>query len=180
MNEKIILSGMGGQGIISLGYLLANAGMREKKFVSHIPSYGAEMRGGISNCFVTISDEPIYSPVVSIGDTGIFMYDPALIKFISNIKEDGLIILNQDMIKSKVNRDDIKIIEVNANKKAQEMGNVKIANVIMAGIWCGYKKILSPDSIKDQIKETFKTKASNLIDMNIKAFEYGFEIGSNS
>ncbi len=180
MNEKIILSGMGGQGIISLGYLLANSAMREDKFVSLIPSYGAEMRGGISNSFVTISDEVIYSPVVSEADTAILMYEPALKSFEKNIKKDGFAVLNRDMISIEPQRKDIKIIWVEANNKAQEIGNIKIANVIMAGIWCGFKNLISKDSLVQQIKDVFQNKKKNLIEMNLIALDYGYELGSNA
>ncbi len=180
MNEKMILSGMGGQGIISLGYLLVNAAMNEDKFVSLIPSYGAEMRGGISNSFITISDSTIFSPVVAEADTVILMYDPSLKIFESKIKKSGVAILNKDAISNFPKRDDIKIIWVNANEEAQKIGNIKIANVIMAGIWCGYKKLISKDSIINQIKDVFKNKNQKMIDLNLTALDYGYNLGVNA
>lgn len=175
MDHRIIISGMGGQGVLLLGNLLAYSGMQENMNVSVIPSYGAEMRGGISNSFVVFSDAPIGSPVVNNPDSAILMYQYALNKFEQNIKPNGLLIINDNMISLKPSRKDIEIIGIPANAKADELGNLKVVNVILAGVWCKASSCLSYESMTKVIKEIiFANKKKALIDLNLKAFDVGY------
>lgn len=174
MVEQITLSGMGGQGVISLGNIIGYSGMLENKYVSVVPSYGAEMRGGISNCFVVLSNKEIGSPVVSNPDVGILFYQPAINKYLHSIKKDGMLIYNENMVFDKIERNDIRTIGVPANYTAEEIGNIKTANVILAGVWCKIKKIVQYDNGIKAIEEMFKTKGPKLIDLNKKAFDFGY------
>ncbi len=172
--EKVIIAGFGGQGIITLGYIIAYAGMFDNLYVSHIPSYGAEMRGGTANCSVIISSEEIASPIITEATTAIIMNQPSLTKFENKIASNGLLILNSDMINTSPSRNDLKLILLPANKKAEEIGNLKSANIFMCGIFAGITKIITPQSVKSAIKEYFKTKPQKIIDLNLKAFDAGF------
>ena len=174
MKERITISGMGGQGLISLGNLIGISSMFEDKFVSIVPSYGAEMRGGISNCFVTISDKQIGSPVFSRADTGILFYQLAIDKHVKTIKNKGVLIYNENITFKKIDRNDIQLIGVPANYKAEEIGNIKIANIILAGVWCNLRKIIQYNTMIKAIEETFKNKSKELIDLNKKAFDFGY------
>ena len=175
MEQKIILSGMGGQGIISLGNLIGISSMFEDKFISVVPSYGAEMRGGMSNCFVTISDKMIGSPVFYNADTGILMYQLSMDKFTHNIKRNGLVIYNENMVTQVVKKNSVDFVGVPANFQAEKIGNIMVANIIMAGAWCKIKKIVKYDTIINAIKEMFKNKSQKIIDLNMKAFEFGYK-----
>lgn len=166
---------MGGQGVISLGNLMGISSIMEDKYISVVPSYGAEMRGGISNCFVTISENMIGSPVFHNADVGILMYQPAMDKFNQNIQKNGVIIYNENMITRVRKNDGVDFIAVPASSRAEELGNVMMTNVILAGVWCKLKNTVKYDTVIKAIREMFKTKSQNIIDLNMKAFEFGYK-----
>jgi len=174
MYERITLSGMGGQGIILLGNLIGTSAMFENRFVTIVPSYGAEMRGGISNCFVTLSDKMISSPVFQESDTGILFYQLAMEKYGASIRKGGTIIFNENMVFQKVKRDDVKFISIPANEKAEEIGDIRVVNIILAGIWWKKRKMIKFDSAIKAIEEIFKIKGKKIIDLNKEAFNFGY------
>ncbi|MDD5067572.1 MAG: 2-oxoacid:acceptor oxidoreductase family protein [bacterium] len=176
MEEKVTLSGMGGQGIILLGTLIANCAMEEDRSVTLIPSYGAEMRGGLSQSYICISDKAIGSPVFACPDSAILMYQPSMDKYENSINPDGLIIYNENMVFSKPARRDITYIPVAANMKAQELGNLKAANIIMLGVWCKKRKIIGYDTVSRAIRNIFKTKSQKVTDLNLKALDLGYHL----
>ncbi|MBP7913644.1 MAG: 2-oxoacid:acceptor oxidoreductase family protein, partial [Proteocatella sp.] len=134
MENKVICAGFGGQGVMSMGQLLAYAGMIEDKYVSWLPSYGPEMRGGTANCGVTVSDEEIGSPIITNdADIAIVMNLPSLIKFEKDVKPGGKIFINSSLIEKKVERTDIEVYYIDANKIAADIGNIKAANLVMLG-----------------------------------------------
>ena len=133
MTTKIIIAGFGGQGIILAGKLLAYSAMIENKEVTHMPSYGAEMRGGTCKCSVIISDEPIASPIVSKSDITLIMNLPSKIKFEPICKNQSKIFINSSLIEEKAKRDDLAAYYVDATNLAEEAGSVKSANMIMLG-----------------------------------------------
>ena len=141
MKEEVIIAGFGGQGVMSMGKILAYAGMKEQKEVSWIPSYGPEMRGGTAHCTVTISDKKIASPMSSNPDNIIVMNYPSLEKFINKVKSEGLVLINSSLINSTVDRKDVEVIEVPANAIARELGNNKIANMVMLGAYISRKNM---------------------------------------
>ena len=165
---------MGGQGVISLGNLIGYAAMFENKNVSIVPSYGAEMRGGISTCFVTISDEAIGSPIFIESDSAILMYQLAMDQFGKDVNKDGIIIYNNNMVTHEVKQNDVEFISIPANSEALKLKDVRAANVILFGAWCKVKQILKPKSIQKAIKEMFKSKNQMIVDINYKAFEFGY------
>ncbi len=147
MSEKIICAGFGGQGIVTLGRMLAYAGMLEGKNVTCIPKYGAEMRGGTAHCMVIISDDLISSPLVGIPDTAIIMNLPSLIKFESKVKTKGDLFLNSSLIKKETQRKDIKVIKIPATEIAAKLGNKQAANMAILGAYVKEKKIFSKKNI---------------------------------
>ena len=173
MEEKIVVAGFGGQGVLSLGQFVAYAAMYEGMEVSWLPSYGPEMRGGTSNCSVVVSDRPIGSPIIATPDTLIAMNKPSLDKFVSKVKKGGLIIVNSSLIKDKVERDDVKVLYINANEIALEAGNAKTANIVVLGAFIKMTGILKAEDVKNTIEKIFLNKPK-VIPMNKVAFDLGY------
>ncbi|HPY52613.1 MAG: 2-oxoacid:acceptor oxidoreductase family protein [Spirochaetota bacterium] len=134
MTKEIIFAGFGGQGVILAGKVLCLACMSDGKSVSHIPAYGAEMRGGTANCSVIISDEDIASPVIDKSDIVIALNKPSMVKFEKSLKENGLLIYNTSLIDSKPSRTDIKTLGIPVNAMAEESGNPRGINMVVLGV----------------------------------------------
>jgi 2-oxoglutarate ferredoxin oxidoreductase subunit gamma len=176
VSESIICAGFGGQGIMVMGKVLANAGMKKGYNVTWMPSYGAEVRGGTAYSMVKISSEEVASPVVSSADTAFIMNDPSLDKFEKKIKKEGLLILNASMVKEEAKRKDIDILKVPLTDEAIKLGNVKIANMIAIGVYIANKELFDKKLLKEVIKEMAMGR-EDLISINIAALEKGIEIG---
>ena len=127
--EKVIVAGFGGQGVLSLGQMLAYAAMYENMAATWLPSYGPEMRGGTANCSVVIDEKEVASPIIAVPDCLIAMNTPSLFKFQDKVKKGGLVIINSSLISEKCDRDDVKAYYVEANKIAHEVGNDKASNL---------------------------------------------------
>jgi len=173
MHQGIRISGFGGQGVISAGVILAYAGMLEGRKVSWFPAYGAEMRGGTANCSVVISDDDVASPVVSQPDTVIVMNEPSLAKFEPLLKKGGLLLINSSLVKSKPARTDVRVVYVPVNALAEELGNTKIANIVMLGAFAGQTKAVSIDALGKALPKVFKRAKLEMIELNIKALKKG-------
>ncbi len=175
MYQGIRISGFGGQGIISAGILLAQAGMIEKKHVSWFPAYGAEMRGGTANCSVVVSSDEVASPIVARPDTVIVMNEPSLAKFEPMLKPDGLLIINSSLVNSKPQRSDIRVAYVACNKIAEEIGTTKIANMVALGAFMGLTGALGVEAIAKALPKVFKRAKPELLELNLKALKKGAE-----
>ncbi|MTI60806.1 MAG: 2-oxoacid:ferredoxin oxidoreductase subunit gamma [Firmicutes bacterium] len=173
MKEEIILAGFGGQGVMSIGKLIAYAGMKEGDEVSWMPSYGPEMRGGTANCTVIVSSDKIPSPLSSRPDTIIVMNLPSWEKFSPMVKKDGLVLLNSSLIDKILIRDDLEIIKVPANDIADEIGNKQIANMVMLGVYLARKGIVKMETVKRSLKNVLPERRHELIPVNEKALDYG-------
>lgn len=175
MTEKIIMAGFGGQGVLLAGKLLCIAGMREGKFVSHIPSYGAEMRGGTANCQVIISDEEIASPVVFRPDIAIILNTPSLLKFEDRIAPGGLLIYNSSLIDIKPKRTDIKVVDIAANDIADSEGSARSANMAAIGKLIAEKpELASLDSVIAALDEAVSARNRRFNPVNEKVLKAGF------
>jgi 2-oxoglutarate ferredoxin oxidoreductase subunit gamma len=173
MLVKTLISGFGGQGVISMGLSLAQAAMAESKHVTYLPSYGAEVRGGTANCTVAVSDEEIASPIASSPDFVIAMNRPSLVKFQNQIKHGGVLFLNSSLIQADTSRDDIEVVRVAADAMAKELGSTKSANMVMLGAFIKKSGIVSLDGIIEGLKNTLKNK-NKLIAVNEKAISAGY------
>lgn len=152
---EAIFSGFGGQGVLSMGKLLAYAAMKEGKEVSWMPSYGPEMRGGTANCMVNVSTEPISSPVVTAYDVVVVLNQPSLTKFEPLVKPGGLLIWESSTIKNGPTRDDIQAVALPAIDKAgTELKNVKVMNMLVLGALVKLKNIVKPEALIIALKET--------------------------
>lgn len=176
MENKVICAGFGGQGVMSMGQLLAYAGMIEDKHVSWLPSYGPEMRGGTANCGVTVSDEEIGSPIITNdADIAIVMNLPSLIKFEKDVKPGGKIFINSSLIEKKVERTDIEVYYIDANKLAADIGNIKAANLVMLGAVLKSTPIVDIESILEAFKKVFGPSKEKFIPQNREALIKGGE-----
>ena len=176
MENKVICAGFGGQGVMSMGQLLAYAGMIEDKHVSWLPSYGPEMRGGTANCGVTVSDEEIGSPIITNdADIAIVMNLPSLIKFEKDVKPGGKIFVNSSLIEKKVERTDIEVYYIDANKRAADIGNIKAANLVMLGAVLKSTPIVDIESILEAFKKVFGPSKERFIPQNREALVKGGE-----
>lgn len=176
MENKIICAGFGGQGVMSMGQLLAYAGMIEGKNVSWLPSYGPEMRGGTANCAVTVSDEEISSPIITNdADVAIIMNLPSLLKFENDVKPGGKIFINSSLITKKVERTDVDVHYIDANELAKEIGNAKAANLVMLGALLKSMSIVDIEAILEAFKKVFGPSKEKFIPQNRDALVKGGE-----
>jgi 2-oxoglutarate ferredoxin oxidoreductase subunit gamma len=162
MREEIICAGSGGQGIVSMGKLLAWAALKNNKFVTYIPSYGAEMRGGTANCSIIISDNEIASPLIANPNNLIVMNNASLDKFEKKLKKNGLLIINSSIIDRKTKRKDIKVLYVNSTEIAEEIGQAKVANMVALGAYIGKTNIVPLRKIEESLPEVFKKSTKEL------------------
>ncbi|HEU4386231.1 MAG TPA: 2-oxoacid:acceptor oxidoreductase family protein [Blastocatellia bacterium] len=172
-NPRIKIAGFGGQGLLFLGRLLVEAGMRQGYQVSWLPSYGPEMRGGTANCHVNISTEAIGSPLVSDPSVLIAMNRPSLDKFEREVSADGLIIYDSSLIDVEPARADVEVIPVPATAMADEIGNAKAANMVALGTLLGVTRLLDKARLVDVVRAT--TKNPSLLNVNLRAIDAGFE-----
>ena len=173
MYQGIRISGFGGQGVISAGILLAQAGLIEGKNVSWFPAYGAEMRGGTANCSVVVASDEVSSPVVSRPDTVIVMNEPSLAKFEPLVKPGGLLIINSSLVNSKPKRTDIRVVSVPCNAIAAELGSTKVANMVALGAFAGATGAVSVEAIAKALPKVFKRAKPEILDMNVAALKRG-------
>lgn len=173
MLEEIIIAGFGGQGVMSMGQLLAYAGMLEGKGVSWLPSYGPEQRGGTANCAVVISDEPVGSPLVTMPSTAIVLNNPSFDKFEPKVRPGGLLIIDSSLVVRNSDRKDLKVIELTATDMANDLGNARVANMILLGAFLEQTKIVTEDSVIESLKKVLSEDKHHLLDINKQALKKG-------
>lgn len=171
---KTIFSGFGGQGVLSMGYTLATAAMLEGKHVTYFPSYGVEVRGGTANCTVAVADEEIASPVASEPEFIVAMNQPSFARFQSILQAGGLILVNSSIVDISAARGDIEIVAVPTSELAEELGTIKVANMIMLGAFIKASSIISYDFMIKNLLQILGEGKSKLIKLNKEALEMGF------
>ncbi|MCR4994746.1 MAG: 2-oxoacid:acceptor oxidoreductase family protein [Bacteroidales bacterium] len=176
MTEEIIISGFGGQGVLSMGKILAYSALMEGKEVSWMPAYGPEQRGGTANVTVIVSDERISSPIVSTYDTAIILNQPSLEKFEQSIKPGGTLIYDGYGISVPPQRKDIHIYEINAMDAAAEMGNPKGFNMIVLGALLKVRPLVTVENVLKGLRKTLPERHHHLIPANEAALRKGMEI----
>lgn len=174
MKDELLIAGHGGQGVVLAGSLIANSAMAEKLYVCGMVSYGVEIRGGTANSTVIISEQKIGSPVVVNPATAIIMNEPSLERFENSIQKNGLIILNTSECKKKVSRKDVKVIEIPATEIAEELGNKKVANIVMIGAYIKNRETIKLESAVDNIKNVLPNSTEGIIEINKKALLKGY------
>lgn len=170
---KIIISGFGGQGVLSLGKFISYSAIEQDLNTSWLPAYGPEMRGGTANCSVIYSDGEIASPVIDSPDILIAFNEPSLVKFEGMVKPGGIIITNSDIVSVKSPRKDCKVFEIPVDTLASAI-NKRGANVFMLGILLPLFKDITMESAIHAVEHVFEAKP-NVIPVNIKCLQAGYE-----
>ncbi len=176
MKEEIIIAGFGGQGVLSMGKILAYAGLMNDMEVTWMPSYGPEQRGGTANVTVILSDSAISSPVLDSYDTAVILNQQSLDKFESKVKSGGTLVYDPSGIHHKPTRTDIKVVEVNAMDAMMELGNAKAYNMILLGALLGLRPVVPMDAVLRGLKKTLPERHHHLIPLNEQALLKGMSL----
>lgn len=175
MTEEIIIAGFGGQGVLSMGKILAYSGIMQDQEVSWMPSYGPEMRGGTANVTVILSDERISSPILNQFDTAIILNQQSMDKFEHNVKPGGVLLYDPNGITHHPSRTDINIYRIEAAKKASELGFTKIFNMIILGAYLKIKPVVLLENVIKGLRKSLPSRYHNLIPMNEQALQVGMQ-----
>lgn len=173
MTQKIRCAGFGGQGIVLMGRILAQGGMADDKHTTFFPQYGAAMRGGTANCSVIVSDDPISSPIVEEPDVVLIMNRPSLDKFEPTVKPGGWIFYNTSLIDRKVERDDVNVVDVQANDIAEDVGTARAANMVMLGAFTGKLGTIKFETLLGALDAQLHGKSDSVMEMNREAMRRG-------
>ena len=172
--EKILVAGFGGQGIMLLGKIIAEAAIREGKNITYIKSYGAEMRGGTAHCLIKISTKEIASPVFIFPTIAVIMNQPSLVKFSGNFSRDTFVLVNSSLAKCQ-SRDKFISCSYTFNKEAIYLGSIKVTNIVALGALLNKSKVVRKQSVVAALKHKFSCRPATL-DLNLKALERGWKI----
>jgi 2-oxoglutarate ferredoxin oxidoreductase subunit gamma len=171
---NLIVAGFGGQGVMVIGNVLAYAAMLEGRYVTYLPVYGVEMRGGTANCTVVLSSQEIGSPVVGRPHASIVMNLPSLLKYEPQILPGGLLMINTSLIDLKeTSRNDIEVLPVPVNEIAIQNGHPKLANMIALGAFAEKMRLVRMESLFKSLEKVLDERYHNLIPSNVKAIEVG-------
>ncbi len=187
MTHRIILAGAGGQGIMILGKIMAEAAMREDRHITWMPSYGAEVRGGTAHCMVIISDQAIGSPIIGEADSLIVMNEPSLERFKARFNNKGLLLVNSSLVSknkgcvsqpavSKKSNSGLRCLCFPFTDIAIGLGNIKVANVVALGSFVAYTHILKVETILRVIEDTATHDRKDLIAINKQALSRGMQL----
>jgi 2-oxoglutarate ferredoxin oxidoreductase subunit gamma len=178
MEKSLIIAGFGGQGVMVCGQLIGyTVSDTTDDYVTFFPTYGAEQRGGTANCYVVISDEEIGSPMSDEADYAMILNNPSLTKFQDRVKPDGTIFMDSSVVTIDTDRKDVKVIKVPAGEIAIELGNTKVANLVMVGAFVGFTGLLPPEKVLATAFKKLGAKRPHLNPLNEAAFNRGLEIG---
>ena len=173
MKQEVIISGFGGQGVLSMGKILAYSGLMEGKEVTWMPAYGPEQRGGTANVTVIVSDERISSPILSKYDVAIVLNQPSLDKFETKVKPGGILIYDGFGIINPPTRKDISVYRIDAMDKAAELKNAKVFNMIVLGGLLKVCSVVSDNGVEKALYKTLPERHHALIPLNVKAIQEG-------
>ena len=176
MKKEIIIAGFGGQGVLSMGKILAYSGLMEDKQVTWMPSYGPEQRGGTANVTVIVSDERISSPILSRFDIAVVLNQPSLERFEERVKPGGILIYDGYGILNPPTRKDITIYRIDAMDKAAEMKNGKVFNMIVLGGLLKVAPVVSDQGVEKALYKTLPERHHSLIPLNMQALKEGGKI----
>ena len=172
--QDVIIAGFGGQGVMLIGNLLAQAGMEHGLEVSFIPVYGAEMRGGTANCTVVLDEHPIGSPLVREPMSTIILNEPSLAKFQPRLAANGVQIVNATLVAQNLLDAARRTVYIPVNDIAHELGNVKMANMVALGAWLKATGALPLNVVQDALNRVVSAHYAKLISANAKALEQGY------
>ena len=179
-HEEFIIAGHGGQGIILIGKLLAQAAMSNGLEITYMPAYGAEVRGGSASCAIVIASEPIASPVVAEADSLITMNRPSFDRFVPRVKPGGLVVMNSSLIDIRPERNDIDVLAVPADEIAVELGSPRSANMVALGAFFQQRGLLSVDVVVRCLPAVLAQRHHTTLPVNEKAIRCGMEFASKA
>ncbi len=179
MTEETIIAGFGGQGVLTMGMVLAYAGMVEELEVSWMPSYGPEMRGGTANCITILSDRAVSSPIITRFDTAVILNQPSLEKFEAAVKPGGLLLYESNNILNPPTRDDISVVPVPAAVEAAQLDDSRALNMIMLGAYLVHRPLVKLPSIMAGLEQVLPTRYHHLLPLNQEAIERGMKLTSD-
>jgi 2-oxoglutarate ferredoxin oxidoreductase subunit gamma len=172
-HEETIFCGFGGQGVLFAGQLLAYAGLAEGLYVTWIPSYGPEMRGGTANCTVILSEEEIGAPVVAHPTAAVVFNRPSMSKYEPLVKPGGLLLANSTLIEARSTRDDLRALYLPASDMATELGNIRMANMVLLGAFVTVTGLVALDTVKAQLDEHLSDRQRKWLEPNYRALDRG-------
>jgi len=175
MTEEIIIAGFGGQGVLSMGKILAYSGVMADQEVAWFPSYGPEMRGGTANVTVILSENRISSPVLNEYDTAIILNQQSMDKFEPMVKSGGVLIYDPNGIIHPPKRTDINIYKIEGTRIAADMGNAKTFNMVVLGAYLKAKPVVKMESVQKGLEKSLPVRHHKLIPMNLEAIQKGYE-----
>ncbi|WP_420631244.1 2-oxoacid:acceptor oxidoreductase family protein [Candidatus Leptofilum sp.] len=173
METSIVISGFGGQGVLFAGQLLAYAGMDNGRYVTWIPSYGPEMRGGTANCTVIISHDPIGAPIVAQPDIALVFNLPSYEKYADLVKPGGLLVVNNSIVTPDEPRDDLNLVEIPANGIAGEFGTVKMLNMAMIGAMLAHHDVLPITALEEALRDHLPARKQQFLQGNLDVLHAG-------
>lgn len=176
MKEEILIAGFGGQGVLSMGKILAYAGLMDNLEVTWMPSYGPEQRGGTANVTVILSDQPISSPVLDTYDTAVVLNQQSLDKFESKVKPGGTLIYDPSGIHHLPSRNDIKVVAVDAMTATIELKNAKTYNMVLLGALLACRPVVEIDAVLRGLKKTLPERHHHLLPLNEEALRKGMTL----
>jgi 2-oxoglutarate ferredoxin oxidoreductase subunit gamma len=171
-----LIAGFGGQGVVLAGRLLAGAALLEDRQVVWAPSYGPEMRGGPVHCTVIISSERIGSPEVSLADSLLIMDRASLDRLKGRVRQDGLLVVNSSLVAPPADMEACKILPIPANEIAEELGEQRVANVVMLGAFLQVRPVVSPESLVEVMRQLAGESRAHLLTVNEQALSRGAEL----
>ncbi len=178
MKKSLVVSGSGGQGVMSAGIMIAQTAVSAGKYATYLPEYGPEQRGGSAKCTVVVNDDEIISPLMAKCDTLITMNEQSYKKFASSLKSGGVLIANTSRVLSEITRDDITVVRVPADDLAVELGNIKCANIILIGALIGADAgIITEEAMVASLEAKFASKKKEVLELNKTALSKGIEYG---
>ncbi len=176
MKVEIVIAGFGGQGVLSMGKILAYSGLMEDKEVTWMPAYGPEQRGGTANVTVILSDEKISSPILNSYDIAIVLNQQSLDKFESKVKPGGVLIYDNYGIHHAPSRKDISVYNVNAMEATFDLKNDKAYNMVVLGALLKVCPVVSLESVLKGLKKSLPERHHHLIPLNEEAIKKGMSL----
>ena len=173
MREEVIASGSGGQGALTWGQILACAAMRTWKHVSWVPSYSPEVRGGETTCTVVLSDDELASPIVAFPHSAVLMNTHAFDKFADAVLSGGTMLVNSSSVAESHERTDVRIVRIPADDVAQDLGDIRITNLVMLGAYQAATGVVTLEAIENALREVLPERHHKFIPLNLSALERG-------
>jgi 2-oxoglutarate ferredoxin oxidoreductase subunit gamma len=174
--QEMIIAGFGGQGVLSMGQIVAYAAMKEGKEVSWMPSYGPEMRGGTANCIVIVSDARISSPIVTKFDSAIVLNQPSMDRFENAVKPGGVLLYELSTVIRPPVRTDIEILGIHGVEEAQKLKSKQVANMVLLGAFLERRPIVTPQHVVEALRSVLPAHRQHLVPLNEEALARGKEL----